>query len=353
MLKTHTAGVGDLLRGSAAWRALRNAFPQARLHLWFFTTRPGAPSEELIANHHLIYSFKASVKGAGGLKGLWRLLQDANEIAERTRPDLIVDFEPHGIRTSLLAWWVGRRTKALTVGIDQVLHRGMFYGRAAPGMKCYAKQRNLPFPLEYTERDFVALAALGIERKGTPIELHETGLAKAFRSRLTSEIGTARSLLGLNIGSGLEGSTHRRPNLELLAGLVCELQRRHGFDLVLTGAPYENEVNQEFMRRFPMEGKVTNLAGKTTIRELVGAIAACRLFISGDSGPYHIGVALRVPTLAIFNFPNPVHYHTHSWVECLVAPDAASLPVAIGAAERLLVAPRDLSVTESAGRKSE
>jgi ADP-heptose:LPS heptosyltransferase len=70
--------------------------------------------------------------------------------------------------------------------------------------------------------------------------------------------------------------------------------------------------------------------------DLAGAIAACQLFVSSDSGPYHMAVALRVPTLAIFKFPNPHHYHRHAWVECLVAPDAKSLPVALEAAERLL-----------------
>ena len=110
--------------------------------------------------------------------------------------------------------------------------------------------------------------------------------------------------------------------------------------LALTGAPFEDEINREFLRRFPQPGKVMNLAGRTTIRELVGAVAACRLLISGDSGPYHIGVALRTPTLAIFNFPNRVHYHHHPWVECLVAPSTARLPQALAAVERLLAAPR-------------
>jgi ADP-heptose:LPS heptosyltransferase len=50
------------------------------------------------------------------------------------------------------------------------------------------------------------------------------------------------------------------------------------------------------------------LAGKTNILELVGLIKACRLFISYDSGPYHMGVALKVPTLGVFvkDFPTPI-----------------------------------------------
>ena len=49
-----------------------------------------------------------------------------------------------------------------------------------------------------------------------------------------------------------------------------------------------------------------------------------------------MAVGLRVPTLALFRFPNPLHYHHHNWIECLVAPDAQALPSALAAAERLL-----------------
>jgi ADP-heptose:LPS heptosyltransferase len=260
-------------------------------------------------------------------------------MAERTRPDLVIDFEPHGLRTSILAWWVGLRAKAPTVGIAQVPLRRAFYTLAAPGMRRYAELRGLPFPIEYTERDFVALAALGIERNGMPIELRECEVARAFHARLLAQAGTERPLLGLNIGCGLAGSTHRRPDMELIARLTRELVQRHGFDLVMTGAPFESEINEEFLRRFPVPAKVTNLAGKTSIRELTGAIAACRMLISGDSGPYHMGVALRIPTLALFNFPNPVHYHHHPWIQCLVAPTVAAFPEAMAAAERLLALP--------------
>ena len=180
--------MGDLLRGSAAWRALRNAYPQARLHLWFFTTRPGAPSEEA----HRAPSFNLQLQGLGQ-RAPAGLLAGGGSAGTRGKsrtapgPDLIIDFEPHGIRTSLLAGVVVGRCKATTVGVDQVLRRGKFYRLAAPGMKSYAEKRGLPYPIEYTERDFVALSALGLERNGLPIELRETEPGRAFRLRLEAE----------------------------------------------------------------------------------------------------------------------------------------------------------------------
>jgi ADP-heptose:LPS heptosyltransferase len=338
MLKGYSAGVGDLLRSSVAWRGLHEKFPQAQLHLWFLTQDPGSPSEQLIARHHLLASFHVSDKRTRGLEGWIKLLRDAKAIVNQVRPDLIVDFEPNGLRTSLLALLMGRWARAATIGIAQNPGRRFFYTQSSPSTKIYAAKNGMTLPLEYCERDFVALAALGIERRGAAIELKETDEGRAFRARLREELGgdSARPLLGLNIGCGTPDAIVKRPDLDLLAGLVGELQRRHGFAVVLTGAQYEREINCEFISRLHATGPVVDLAGRTDMLELAGAIAACQLFVSSDSGPYHMAVALRVPTLAIFKFPNPQHYHRHAWVECVVAPNAKSLPVALAAAERLL-----------------
>ena len=333
LLKAHSAGVGDLLRSSAAWRVLRDALPQSRLHLWFLTSSPGSPSEELMQRHHLLASFHVSNKRHEG----WRkLLWNANRIATATRPQLIVDFEPHGFRTSVLAWFLRRRTQARTVGVAEFPLRRFFYDLAAPSVSSYARRRGMSRPIEYTERDFVVLTALGLERHGAAIELKETVEGRAFREKLLAHIGSAQPVLGVNVGCGTPDAVTKRPDLDLLASLVNEVHRRHGFTVVLTGAPYEQEINRQLRNKLSPGMPVFDLAGRTNMLELTGAIAACRLFISGDSGPYHMAVALRVPQLALFNFPNPVHYHTYPWVECRVAPNPDALPEVLTAAERLL-----------------
>ena len=43
-----------------------------------------------------------------------------------------------------------------------------------------------------------------------------------------------------------------------------------------------------------------NLAGQTTLREFIDLAAACRLFLTNDSGAMHVASALAVPTVAIF-----------------------------------------------------
>lgn len=69
--------------------------------------------------------------------------------------------------------------------------------------------------------------------------------------------------------------------------------------------------------------RVINLAGKTTLRELMALIQCCAIFLTNDSGPMHIAAALGRPLLALFGSTSDVQtgpYHTgkviHKHVEC-------------------------------------
>ncbi len=53
------------------------------------------------------------------------------------------------------------------------------------------------------------------------------------------------------------------------------------------------------------DARVTNLAGKTTLKELIQEIGRLDAFLTNDSGPMHIGASLKVPMVAIFGSTNP------------------------------------------------
>lgn len=341
LLKSHSAGIGDLLRSSACWQSLHDAFPGVALHLAFLSNDPGYASEELIARHHLLRSFFVRRKWpntpAQWLAGArWFL-----EIVRSTGADLLIDFETSGIRTALLSCLARRWSGLETVGVAEIPARGWFYHRPAPSRAHYARQHHQSLPLNYTERDFVALGALGIERNGRAIQLRESPEAVAYRQRLRDQLQLEQGvpLVGINLGCGTPGAIDRRPDPTLMRALLEWLQREQGCAVVLTGAPYEYAVNQELLRGYspPPLLPVLNLAGLTRLIELPGVLSACSLFISADSGPYHMAVALRVPTLAIFNFELPEAYHAHPWVRCVVAPDSNQLHRVQIAAKELII----------------
>jgi heptosyltransferase-2 len=58
------------------------------------------------------------------------------------------------------------------------------------------------------------------------------------------------------------------------------------------------ETVAESLRRAGLDTR--NLAGETTLREFIDLAAACRLYLTNDSGAMHVSSALGVPTVAVF-----------------------------------------------------
>ncbi len=339
LLKSHSAGVGDLLRGSAVWRAILDRYPGTRLHLAFCSQEPHYISETLIGRHHLLRSFHVHPKWRNTRKNWAEALNWVTGIIDTTRSEMLIDFETNGIRALSLCLLARYRTGIRTVGIAEWPGRGWFYDIASPSRSSYAAAEGLTLPLEYSERDFVALAGLGIRRQGTPIEIEETPEAVAFRKAFRSRFGIPEGLplVGINVGCGTPGADCRRPDGALIEALIAWLQETLGCAVVLTGAPFESATNQSILQRMadrPGPPRV-DAAGKTSLVELPGLIRACDLFISSDSGPYHIGVGLRVPTVALFNFEFPVAIHRHPWVRCVVCPSLPGLPEVQSAVQAL------------------
>jgi ADP-heptose:LPS heptosyltransferase len=343
MLKGDSAGIGDILRSSAAWRALKNVFPKTELHLALFTWEPSYASISLIARHHLLQSFRAVDKRICVWRAWPRFWAWANDTAQAVKPDLVIDFETAGVYSAMAAWRLSAASGAVTLGIGEYPPRGAFFDVASVSKAEFARQRGLEFPLEYCYRDFVSLSALKIERNGIGIELEETDEGRIFRESMRERfrIPPDARMIGLNIGCGTPDAKGRRPDLKLLCALVQELQKMHGAVVVLTGAKFEADVNQEFIGLWPANGRscLFDLAGETSLLQLTGLIRACDLFISTDSGPYHMGVALKVPSLAIFRGRNRVHFHHEKNVRCVVLTKEQHIAPLVQAAAELLPPP--------------
>jgi len=132
-------------------------------------------------------------------------------------------------------------------------------------------------------------------------------------------------LVGLNIGCGTLDALHKRPNLKHLADCVNLVNQHFSVQWVLTGAPNEQEVNEEFIKLYetlypPTKKPMLNFAGRCSLSGLTGVIAACDVFISTDSGPYHMSVGLKCPTLAWFTYAEHSSYHEVEWCIRLIQP---------------------------------
>jgi heptosyltransferase-1 len=73
--------------------------------------------------------------------------------------------------------------------------------------------------------------------------------------------------------------------------------------LVVLGSQSERSLGEEIADAAP--GRCLNLAGSTSLDEMIEWIRLSRLTITNDTGPMHVAAALRRPVLAVFGPTNP------------------------------------------------
>jgi heptosyltransferase II len=110
--------------------------------------------------------------------------------------------------------------------------------------------------------------------------------------------GKRKKLLGINPGSSYGSS--KRWDSEEFAAVAYALAKQ--YDIIIFGGPGEKDIANDIERcliDYRIENYL-NVAGKTSITELIYQILNLDLFITGDSGPMHIAAAFKVPTISIF-----------------------------------------------------
>ncbi|WP_028534704.1 glycosyltransferase family 9 protein [Paludibacterium yongneupense] len=92
--------------------------------------------------------------------------------------------------------------------------------------------------------------------------------------------------------------------IELAQALIAG---RPEMQIVLMGSPLENDLERQFMAAIGAQagGQVESLVGKTTIVQAFEAIADLDVLVTGDTGPLHLAIALKVRTVSLFTTAVP------------------------------------------------
>jgi heptosyltransferase-2 len=120
---------------------------------------------------------------------------------------------------------------------------------------------------------------------------------EAMGARLASlGIGRGAPILAVNPGAAYGSAKRWYP--DRFADVADTLSGEWNARVVVVGstaeAPLAGEI-EAAMRRPPV-----NLAGKTTVRELMALLSLSSFLVTNDSGPMHIAAALGVPLVAVF-----------------------------------------------------
>lgn len=122
-------------------------------------------------------------------------------------------------------------------------------------------------------------------------------------------IKSGKKQLGLNPGAAYGSAKRWYPEEFAQVGIDLAAE----YDITIFGGPNEVEMGKD-IEQVLIDSGVTNyrnLAGKTTIPQLLEEISSMNLLVTGDSGPMHVAAAYQVPTVAIFGPTR--HKESNQW----------------------------------------
>lgn len=210
----------------------------------------------------------------------------------RQRFDLVLDLQGL-LRSAVMTLATGARHR---IGLETAREGSAWTTTAIiPGTG-----RNVPAHARYWK----VAEAFGVSNAVRELTLSIPGPDVATAEQALA--GLPRPIFAVQWGAKWE--TKRWP-IEQFAALLARAGRMWGGSAVLVGGggdATECERMVELIRRDGSPLVVTNLAGRTTLRQLAALVTRVDAMLSNDSGPMHLAAELGTPTLGIFTCTSAV-----------------------------------------------
>ena len=114
-----------------------------------------------------------------------------------------------------------------------------------------------------------------------------------------AELGASPRVIGVSPGAAYGGA--KRWMADGFADAASRVALQESASVALFGSESEQPLCDAIAQSIQARGvSAINLAGRTILREFIDLAAACRLFLTNDSGAMHIASALGVRTVAVF-----------------------------------------------------
>ena len=163
-----------------------------------------------------------------------------------------------------------------------------------------------------TARYLDVVRGVGIEPDSHEPEMFVNPTTQGWVNDFLAGVGVPsdRPLIGLNPGSGSES---RRWSKTGFAQVGDRLHQKYDAQIFITAGDAEGLLPHEVADLMSCSPII--LTG-TTPMQLGAMLQKCRLYISNDTGPMHMSIAVKTPTIALFGASNPrqwaPHWHPHT-----------------------------------------
>lgn len=279
-----TNWVGDAVMSLPAIRAVGHRFPQAHVSV---LARPWVA--DLYARETAIHRV-IPYSSASGFRGLSAKLRSAGALrAEQF--DCAILFQ-NAFEAAAIAW-LARVPRRIGYARDG---RSALLTDAVP----LPKPGEIPSHQRFYYLELLRRAGLIGELPGSEavrLEGAESAAAEG-RNRLAGR-GLALPVIGVSPGAAYGAAKRWLP--ERFAQAAIDVARNSGASVAVFGSSSERALCQAVADMIGRGGVTAlNLAGETALQVFIEMAAACRVFLTNDSGAMHIASALGVPTVAVF-----------------------------------------------------
>ena len=272
-----TNWLGDAVMSLPALRAIRQVFSHAHLAV---VARPSVAG---------LYARESCVDGVIPCER-YQGLRARREFAARLRGERFdaAILLPNSFDAALVAW-LARIPERIGYRRDG---RGLLLTRAIP----VPEPGDIPRHERFYYLELLRRTGL-IERfpECEFIRLDAVESARAAGAAHLAALGISGPAIGISPGAAYGNAKRWLP--ERFAQVAQTFLPGIG-SVVLFGSASERPLCDQVAASLPVPSH--NLAGRTTLREFIDLAAACRLFLTNDSGAMHVASALGVPTVAVF-----------------------------------------------------
>ncbi len=281
------SSLGDVIHALPVLRLLKRHWPESQIHWWLDASL--LPLLEHDPDLSCIHAFKRKRWSA---PNHWPEIIGSIRAMRRQRFDLAIDLQ--GLARSALFAWLSNAKKI--IGLDNLREGGREGARALYDLT----PPRAPANAHAVDRYLAVLPLLDV-----PVHWDFEWLparpeaARRLRQEWAPENSLTRWVVLLPGGRW----DNKRWPVQNFVELAQRITAIPYTKLAVLGSPSERPLGEAIAAAAP--GLCLNLAGSTSLDEMIEWIRLSRLMITNDTGPMHVAAALRRPVLAIFGPTNP------------------------------------------------
>jgi len=301
------SALGDIIMALPALSALRKSFPQTRISWLVRPEFADILRENPFVDEVILFDRKFLGKAWYNIKALSAIFSLIRKLRNR-HFDLTVDLQ--GLfRTAGLCWLSGCRKRF-----------GMADGREFATV-FYTDKVTLGNDSIHMVDYYLKVA----QEAGGDISQIDFAIAENPQAdRAVDDLLQKNNLTRDNYVILMPGSTHKDKcwPIERFAAVADKIKNEFGISVVAIGSSSEKGLCDEL--NAAAKTQVVNLAGLTSISELVSLVRSAKLAITNDTGPGHIAIALGVEVVFLFGPSNHTRIGPYKKDDSFIAVDADS-----------------------------